>query len=213
MMRPLPISALIALGLTLAACGPVNRSLDSVNQPVVSRTDYVFDVRAGIDGLGESEGKRLTGWFDSLQLGYGDHVAVDDPSGSAATRDAVARITARYGLLLAAAPPIVGAAAEPGSARIIVSRSTAAVDNCPNWSRKAQPEFAGSTMSNYGCATNSNLAAMIADPQDLLQGRTGNAGSDAGTAVKAIRAFRDAAPTGKDTPQIGASNTSTKGGN
>ncbi|MDB5690319.1 MAG: hypothetical protein JWL91_2195 [Sphingomonas bacterium] len=213
MKRLTPTFALIALGLTLAACGPVNRGLESVNQPLVTRTDYIFDVRAGMDGLGEGEGQRLAGWFDSLQLGYGDHVSVDDPAGSPPVRDGVARIAARYGLLLAAAPPIVGPVAEPGSARVIVSRSTAAVDNCPNWSRKSQPEFAASTMSNYGCATNGNLAAMVADPQDLIQGRSGDAGSDARTAVKAIRTFRDAEPTGKNAPQIGSSNIDTKGGN
>jgi pilus assembly protein CpaD len=213
MKRPFPTLALLALGLVAAGCGPVNRGLDSVNQPVVSRTDYIFDVRAGMDGLGEGEGQRLAGWFDSLHLGYGDHVAVDDPNGSASVRDGVGRIAARYGLLLAASPPILGAAAEPGSARVIVSRSTAAVENCPNWSRKAQPEFAASTMSNYGCATNANLAAMIADPQDLIEGRSGDAGSDARTAVKAIRVFRDADPTGKEVRQIGGSNINTKGGN
>ena len=213
MKRPLPAFALIACGLSLAACGPVNRRLDSVNQPVVTRTDYAFDVRANADGLGSGESERLAGWFDSLHLGYGDHVAVDDPAGSAATRDAVARIAARYGLTLAAAPPIVGTAAEPGSAQVIVSRSTAAVENCPNWSRRAQPEFAASTMSNYGCAVNGNLAAMIADPQDLIEGRSGDAGTDARTAAKAVRVFRDAEPTGRDTRQIGSANTSTKGGN
>lgn len=213
MKRPLPTFALIAFSLALGACGPVNRGLDSVNQPVVTRTDFMFDVRAGMDGLGAGEGQRLAGWFESLQLGYGDHVAIDDPAGSSAVRDGVARIAARHGLLLSPTPPIVGPAVEPGSARVIVSRSAAAVQNCPNWTRKAQPEFAASTMSNYGCATNANLAAMIADPQDLIEGRSGDAGRDPNTAVKAIRTFRDADPTGKETRQIGASNTNTKGGN
>jgi len=213
MKRPFPTLALIALPLGLAACGPVNRGLDSVNQPVVSRTDYLFDLQSGMDGLGEGEAQRLAGWFESLRLGYGDRVAIDDPAASPALRTGVAQVAARYGLLLADAPPIVGSATAPGAARVIVSRSSAAVRDCPNWSRRSQPEFASSTMSNYGCATNGNLAAMIADPQDLIEGRSGDAGTAAPTAVKAIRTFRDADPTAKDVRQIGGNNINTRGGN
>jgi pilus assembly protein CpaD len=210
-MRSITTLGLIALSATLGACGPVNRGLSSVNQPVVTRTDYVFDARAGMNGLSDSEATRLTGWFDSLNLGYGDHIAVDDPSGSVAAREAIGRIAARYGLLVAPTAPIIAGAVEPGSVRVIVSRSVAEVPNCANWSRKSQPEFAGSTMSNYGCANNSNLAAMVADPEDLIRGRSGDAGSDARVAIKAIRTYRDAEPTGKAGLAGGASSTDTKG--
>ena len=33
------------------------------------------------------------------------------------------------------------------------------------------PTSTTSSMSNYGCAVNSNLAAMIANPEDLVHGR------------------------------------------
>lgn len=212
-MRSITTLGLIALSVTLTACGPVNRGLSSVNQPVVTRTDYVFDARAGMNGLSDSEAARLSGWFDSLQLGYGDHIAVDDPSGSVAAREAVARIAARYGLLVAPTAPVVGGTIEPGSVRVIVSRSVAQVPNCPNWDRKSQPEFAGSTMSNHGCANNSNLAAMVADPEDLIRGRSGDAGTDARVAIRAIRTYRDAEPTGKGGLPGGTTSTDTKGGN
>ena len=212
-MRPLPTSLVLALGLTLAACGPVNRGVSSVNQPVVSRTSYVFDARSGMNGLGVGEAERLAGWFDSLKLGYGDRIAIDDPSGSGPARDAVAAVAAHYGLLLSAAAPVTEGAVEPGTVRVVVSRSTAGIRDCPNWERTSQPEFASSTMSNYGCAVNGNLAAMIADPQDLIHGREGDAGSDPRVAIKAIRAYRDAEPTGKATATIAGASTNTKGGN
>ncbi len=210
-MRAITTPTLIALGLTLAACGPVNRGVSSVNQPVVSRSDYVFDARAGADGLAPGETERLAGFFNSLQLGYGDHVAVDDPAGSGAARNAVAAVAARYGLLLANGAPVTAGTPEPGALRVIVSRSAAEVPHCPDWDRKSQPEFAASTMSNYGCSVNANLAAMIADPQDLIQGREGGAGTDARVAIRAIRTYRDAEPTGKPGATIGSANTSTKG--
>jgi pilus assembly protein CpaD len=37
---------------------------------------------------------------------------------------------------------------------------------------------------------------MIADPNDLVLGQTGSSATDAATGSKAIRAYRDAAPSG-----------------
>jgi pilus assembly protein CpaD len=207
-MRPITSAALIALSLGLAACGPVNRGLESVNQPVVSRTDYVFDVSAaGLMGPSSPEAKRLAAWFDSIGLGYGDRVSVDQSAAYGDSgRDEVAALAAKHGLLLSETAPVTAGAIDPGSVRVIVSRTTAEVPNCPNWKRASQPEFAGSTMSNYGCATNRNLAAMVANPEDLVRGRTGS-GTDASTAAKAIKSYRDAEPTGK----AGLQNIDTKG--
>ncbi len=78
----------------------------------------------------------------------------------------------------------------------VVTANGATVPNCPNW-KSAGQDSAAMTDSNYGCAVNSNLAAMIADPADLLHGKTDPAtGRDADAAVKAIKAWRDQKPTG-----------------
>jgi pilus assembly protein CpaD len=187
-MRSLHLLPLIALGLSLGACGGTpNRGLESVHQPVISRTDYVYDVGTGMTAEDE---RRLVGWFDTLRIGYGDHVSVDDPSGDPSSRVAVARIAARYGLLIDDTAPITEGNVDPGTFRVVVSRSKAEVPGCPDWTRKSQPEFNSNNMSNFGCATNANLAAMIADPQDLLQGRSAGPVSDAATGGKAIKTYR-----------------------
>lgn len=201
-MRLLASLALPAflLALALGACGPVNRGVEAVNQPVVHRTDYVIDLGAGgLDGLEPGEATRLSQWFDTLRLGYGDKVAIDDPAhaGGGAARETVAALVARYGLLLAEGVPVTQGAIAPAGVRIVVSRSQADVPGCPNWRRSADPEFAASSMSNYGCATNSNLAAMVADPQDLVRGVTdGGAGVDPRVTARAMKAYRDAPTTG-----------------
>ena len=190
--------ALVALGTTLTACGPVNRGLEPVNQPVVSRTDYVFDVAAPeYGGLSEAEAARLDAWFRSMQLSYGDTVYVDDPQGfgDPTRRGAVAAIAARYGLLIAPGAPVTAGQVPAGAMRVVVSRTGAYVPNCPNWDRPSQPEFEASTTSNFGCATNGNLAAMIANPEDLLRGRTAGA-SDATSVAKAVATYRSSTPTG-----------------
>ena len=69
-------------------------------------------------------------------------------------------------------------------------------DGCPNWELKASPDFKNRQMSNYGCAVSGNLAAMVADPQDLVFGRDGGSVVDAATAAKAIHMYRDWPLTG-----------------
>jgi len=208
-MRLAPTAAILALGLTLGACGPVNRGLESVNQPIVSRTDYVFDVpAAGLSSQSSPEASRLDDWFRSIEVGYGDRISIDESAAyGGESRRVVAAIAARRGLLLSEGAPVTAGPIEPGLVRVIVSRSSASVPRCPNWDRPATPELESSTMSNYGCAVNSNLAAMIANPEDLVRGQAG-AQSDARTTTKAIKSYRDAKPTG----EASLEKTSTKDG-
>jgi pilus assembly protein CpaD len=196
-MKRAPSLAAIALGLALAGCGPVNRGVATVHQPVVSRADYTLDVGVDATGLRYGEERRLTAWFDSLHLGYGDRVSVDDPDAAAgAHRAAIAGVASHYGLLVDRTPPVTEGAVPPGAARVIISRSTAEVPHCPDWRRDSQPEFEASTTSNFGCAVNSNLAMMVANPQDLIVGQTGSMTRDARTVTKAVKTYRDYIPTG-----------------
>jgi pilus assembly protein CpaD len=64
-------------------------------------------------------------------------------------------------------------------------------------------------MSNFGCAVNGNLAAMIANPEDLIHGREGSGVGDTLTSNKAVDAYRKAAPTGNK----GLQDINTKKGN
>ena len=199
-------------GSALTACGPVNRGLDSVNQPVVSRTDYVFDVAAPqYGGLAADEAARLDAWFRSMSLRYGDTVYVDDPQGGGdpARRAEVSAIANRYGIVVAPGAPVTQGAIPSGAIRVVVSRTGASVPDCPNWDRPSQPEFAASTTSNFGCATNTNLAAMIANPDDLISGRVAGGSADATTAARAVATYRTVEPTGKQGLKV----ESSKGGN
>ncbi len=174
MMRNLTVIALLGCSV-LAGCGTQNRGLESVHQPVVSRTDYVYDMPAPGERLSGGEATRLGDWFDSLNLRYGDRISVDTQGFGPGARDAVGRVVARYGLLIDEAAPVTQGDIPAGSVRVIVSRMAATVPNCPDWSRPAMANFNGHAMSNYGCATNGNLAAMVADPRDLVSGRSGAA--------------------------------------
>jgi pilus assembly protein CpaD len=201
---------LIALALALSACGTVNRGLESIHQPIVQRTDYVIELESSGVQLAPGERDRLEGWFRSIDLAYGDRVSIDDPSGAYGVRSDVDALLNRWGISRVPGSLVTPGAVPPGSIRVVVSRASATVPGCPDWSRQASPDFEGSTTSNYGCANNAALAAMVADPSDLIQGREAGAAIDTATAGKAIRVYRDTAPTGTRGIKI---ETTSKSGN
>ena len=185
-----------------------DRGVEPVNVPVVTRSDYVFDAAAPGGSLTPAEKGRLDAWFRGLGLGYGDAIYIDAPYAESA-RYEVAQIAGNYGMLVQQGAPVTAGAVAPGSVRIIVSRTRAEVPGCPNWSRPAQPNYNNRTMSNFGCGVNSNIAAMVANPEDLLHGRQGESFGDPLPGVKAVNSYRSAEPTG----QKGLQSVSVKGGN
>ena len=197
MTTRLLLLASLAPALLIGGCmGTQNRGLESVHQPVVSRADYVLDLATAGYGLGDGETQRLRGWLASMRFGYGDRVAIDDPTGNGSgVRDDVASVVASYGLLLGDDAPITAAPVAPGTVRVVVSRMHAAVPGCPDWSRNASVDYDQNTSSNQGCAVNSNLAAMVASPGDLVRGQ-GNSANDPTVSTRAIEAYRKAVPTG-----------------
>ena len=192
---------IIALSSAVAACQTApdqqaDRGVASVNVPVVTRADYVFDAAAPGGSLAPGEADRLNGWFQGLGLGYGDTVYVDGGYAPSA-RGQVAAIAGRYGLLVTPGAPVTAGGVQAGSVRVVVARRRASVPGCPNWGGyRSQPDWDNKTMSNYGCSVNSNLAAMVANPEDLLHGREGAAVLDSRTATRAVEMYRTKPPTG-----------------
>jgi pilus assembly protein CpaD len=189
------------LALPLAACNSPasdsNRGLESVRQPVVQRNNFVFDVSTlPGGGLAVSEQRRLRGWLEALDLGYGDRISVDDPVDSDQTRAAIEGVAGRFGVLLADIAPVTEGEISAGTARVVVMRTEASVPGCPDWSARIDNKLSNATSPGYGCAVNSNMAAMVANKEDLVRGARG-----AGTTVimsnnKAIEAFRAKPATG-----------------
>ncbi len=214
-MRIAILSTALASGLVLTGCmgnGPGNRSLDSVHQPVVSVNNYVFDADASSGILSPTETRRVSDWLDALQVAYGDQVSIDDSAASGntrAARDTIAMLLARKGLLLAPNAPVTGGAINAGNIRVVVTRSSARVPGCPDWSTHSATDFHNTTTSNYGCASNANLAAMVANPTDLVHGQT-TTGNDPLAASRAINAYRAATPTGA--AGLPSTSTSSAGG-
>lgn len=198
MKRKLSSAFALSLGLALAGCGgmPSNPSLYSTKQPVVERTNFTFDVATNSAGLPINEQQRLNGWFDAMDLRYGDRVSIEDPTANPAVTNAVNDLAGRYGLIATANAPTTTGYLNPGQARVVITRSTASVPGCPDWSAKSDMNYGNATSPGYGCSVNSNFAAMVADPQDLLEGKETKGGNVVSTGNKAIKTLRDAEPTG-----------------
>ena len=194
-------SKLILIALSsaaLAGCATTadqpDRGLASVHVPVVTTADYVFDAAAPGGALAQGESERLSGWFQGLGLGYGDTIYVDGPGPAA--RAQVASIAGRFGMLVTPGAPATAGMVQPSSVRVVVARRRAEVPGCPDWHRPSSPDYANRSMSNYGCSVNSNIAAMVANPEDLLHGREGVGTTDSWTAQRAIEMYRTTPPTG-----------------
>jgi len=188
----------LGLGLAVAGCGgmPENRSLYSTKQPVVERTNFTLDLNTGSSGLPIAEQQRLMGWFETMDLDYGDRVTLEDPSANPAVIDDVEQLAGRFGLMVSPTAPTTPGYLEPGQARIVLSRTTASVPGCPDWSATSDMNYSNGVSPNFGCAVNSNMAAMVANPEDLIKGQSGTGETVIATGTKAIETYRELPPTG-----------------
>ncbi|MGE4432119.1 MAG: CpaD family pilus assembly lipoprotein [Sphingobium sp.] len=204
---------LLAAALPLAACGgesSYNTSVESVRQPVVSYATYVYDVRMDGVGLSAAEHSRLSGWLDSLDVGYGDSVAIAT-DGAVVPFDLqkdIAALVGHRGMMIGEDRSAQAGTPPPGSLRLILRRASASVPGCPDWSTRQESDMVGGTSSNFGCGVNSNLAAMVANPEDLVRGENSNSALRTDTSNRAIESYRKQTPTGE-----GGLKNITAGGN
>ena len=143
-----------------------------------------------------------------MRLGYGDKVTIDDPADRGDVRDAVGRSVARYGLLLSDDRPLTNAPVGRGTVRVCGQPD----EGVGSWLPRLVARTRASSMTRTPRPTmaappNASLAAMIANPEDLVHGHGTTGGSDPSRIAKAIDAFRKAAPSGG-----GGSTVSSAGG-
>jgi pilus assembly protein CpaD len=55
---------------------------------------------------------------------------------------------------------------------LVLERYLVTLPACPDWSRESGTDFANLPHSNFGCANQANLGLMVAEPKDLVSGRT-----------------------------------------
>lgn len=200
-MKTFTISAAVALTFAISGCsnssGRLNTSLESVHQPVVQQSQHRFDVTVYGDDLSPSEASRLSAWLDAIGNRYGDHVIIEDSShyGQPRAITSVQNILAKRGASTSTFTSDGADSAGSNLLRLTLTRSTATVQDCPNWNSKSSTDFYNRTSSNYGCAVNGNLAAMVADPSDLVRGK-GATDNNAQHGARAVKSYRERELTG-----------------
>ncbi|MCK5750266.1 MAG: CpaD family pilus assembly protein [Oricola sp.] len=209
----LKIALLSALSLTAAGCasGPFNGPQHgatvaethpiAVDGQVVTLTIATDDTTTELSNLDKA---RLRAFADSyLNNGHGP-LTVTGPSGAGNDFDGhEASADIRKALNDAGVPwsSIHGATYRTGDAGndIIVSftRYVATASPCGVWSGIRGRDYRNLRTPNMGCATQNNLAAMIADPHDLVA-PTDAAPRDGEMAARGVLLYRDGALTGSE---------------
>jgi pilus assembly protein CpaD len=170
----------------------------SPKQLEVDRAEYRHEVyfdtdRADITGV---EQDRLLTFLSTIQPGPRDTIRLEGHADERASdlynlelagrrAEAVAAFlrhhgydkltvtTSSYGEAVPAVPG-TGAEAWQQNRRVelLLERYLVTLPACPDWSRESGTDFANLPHSNFGCATQANLGLMVADPRDLVRGRT-----------------------------------------
>jgi pilus assembly protein CpaD len=90
--------------------------------------------------------------------------------------------------------------AEGGNGGVILSytRYVATPSACGVWEGMKARDYANKRSPNFGCATQNNIAAMIADPRDLVQ-PADESPADATARIRGITSYRQGEKTASET--------------
>lgn len=156
-----------------------------------------FAPSSGVLSPGETVALRQ--FFTEIQLSYGDQVTIETPPQfGAAYGDKLAsqRGTVISGFVhkfnvgveanLRQSQRMVGHRDE---ASIVVGRYVVSTPACPDWTKPEGDDYTNTPTSNYGCATQTNLGLMVANPGDLVHG-TATSTADGEYSARAIEQYR-----------------------
>lgn len=164
-------------GLGLAACnttGPApsapTASTESRHPIEVSLERMRLPIAASSGRFEGAQRDALALFLDRAGAQRGDRVSLltaGDPAANALSSQVSADLE-RRGLRVSASPgaPSGGAAVE-----VIVERYEAHAVDCPDWSKAPGGDPSNRVDSNFGCASQAELAAMVVDAHDLIVGR------------------------------------------
>lgn len=169
--------------LLLGACSGFNPS-DHVTNAVEAenkefrtgnRVDFVqFNHKVKFDGGTAApttpELDRLNAFVRGIRVGYADEVTVRGSTPE--RRKAVSRHLSRTGLPIKLREESGNLAElKSNDVLVLVERYVVTPPACPNWTNFHGNEQRNTPGSNYGCAVDSALGYMIANPKDLVTGR------------------------------------------
>ncbi len=175
----LHLSLCLGLGLALAGCTPPASEWSDAQAPKQIRVDVVRLQHAtafmpGSADLAKGEADGLAAFLDQAEVTADDHVYFEPARSDKLAAARIGQLTRKIG------PRGLGAITLPANATdmaddqimIFVERYVVTPPDCPNWTKPPFGDHSNTMPSNFGCADANNLALMVADPRDLVIGRT-----------------------------------------
>lgn len=204
MRKPAAPLFCIALGLgalALTACAPTLQDSQwtgaanaKQNKVLYLRETHDVHFDPGKETLSPAERERLAAFLTDDEVGRTDEVTLaaggtgGGREGALAARRAESVAEFLRGRNLKSATH-VGAPAPADSVTVTVGRYVVVPPHCPDWRKPSDDDPANSPSSNIGCATETNLGLMVADPRDLVTGKT-VAPADAEHAAFGVERYR-----------------------
>jgi pilus assembly protein CpaD len=188
----------LGLGLALAGCTPPTSEWTEAQAPKKLHIDFVRMEHAtafapGTADLAQGEDVELASFLEQSEVTGEDHLYLQAAVNDSLAAQRIAALTRQL------APRGIGATALPPSAKdvpadhmlLVLERYVVTPPDCPDWTKPEYGAGHSNTLpSNWGCADTTNLGLMVADPRDLVIGRTlGPAEGNAATA--AILRYRE----------------------
>jgi pilus assembly protein CpaD len=162
------------LMLALAACASDYSKSEAPNNLRVDGAETRIDLSfvAGSARLAPGEAARLDRLVATGVIRPADRVTVAAAGASSLAEQrstSISRTLLAYGIVTDTLPMET----VPANHAIVgVGRYTVTLPPCPNWSSPPNATYTNAHTSNWGCAAATNLGLMVANPADLVAGRT-----------------------------------------
>ncbi|WP_308911469.1 CpaD family pilus assembly lipoprotein [Pseudokordiimonas caeni] len=193
--------------LALAACGQeqVPHAIDAPVRAEVQMVRLTHVISAESDGTATPSNVTyvaLGAFLDGIKAGYGDRLFLDGAAAASPDRiGAIADFVRGRGLEIQGFAAF-GETPASGNLVLYVERHVVTPPSCNNWvDTKSDNQF-NNTSSGFGCATNANLALMVADPADLVGGRKPDGTHPNPQATGRAKTHQQAAAEGGNTSAI-----------
>ncbi len=193
------LAAVLLLGL--GACAREQASWTAVEAPNRLQVDWrseshVSNFSPAAVELPPDERARLTRFLQA-SIRTGDERITLSPASDGDRALSERRIDHLRRLVATAAPgrpvtvaPIADSRLQGNNALIVVGRYVVSTPSCPNWRKPSGIDSANQPSSNFGCANQTNLGLMVADPADLVVGQELQP-ADAEAMALSIRRYRE----------------------
>ncbi len=187
------------LGLLLAACTTFSEDYSQRHPLAVEIVHATLNLPGaeGAERLTSGELRRVDGFVAAYMAERRGQLMISVPGAAAGDARVLGRAkqiadrARQHGLPAAEVILRVAAEEQEAKAPVMVSyeKLVMRIPECGDWSKEASHDWTNTVHSDFGCSTQRNLGLMLADPGDLLRGRT--LGPADGEALSnGIRAYR-----------------------